>query len=109
VDTTGLLCGGLTLAVALSLRGSLIRPGNWNGAIMVSSGAGGHDVTAVVRNPGSLSSTVRAVTTDLTAPNQAALESAVAGARRATQPADRRRRCCGASASSRPPPLPGTC
>ena len=26
VDTVGLLCGGLTLAVALSLRGSLIRP-----------------------------------------------------------------------------------
>jgi len=28
VDT--LLCGGLTLAVALSLRGSLIRPATWN-------------------------------------------------------------------------------
>jgi uncharacterized protein with PQ loop repeat len=26
VDTVGLLCAGLTLAVALSLRGSLIRP-----------------------------------------------------------------------------------
>src|SRR5215470_8701535 len=26
VDTVGLLCGGLTLAVALSLRGSLLRP-----------------------------------------------------------------------------------
>jgi putative NADH-flavin reductase len=42
--------------------------------------AAGHDVTAVVRNPGKLSSQVRAVTADLTAPNQAALESAVAGA-----------------------------
>jgi uncharacterized protein with PQ loop repeat len=31
VDTVGLFCGGLTLAVALSLRGSLIRPGTWNG------------------------------------------------------------------------------
>ena len=31
VDTVGLLCGGLTLAVALSLRGSLIRPATWNG------------------------------------------------------------------------------
>jgi len=30
VDTVGLLCGGLTLAVALSLRGSLIRPAQWN-------------------------------------------------------------------------------
>ena len=31
VDTVGLLCGGLTLAVALSLRGSLIRPATWYG------------------------------------------------------------------------------
>jgi uncharacterized protein with PQ loop repeat len=30
VDTVGLLCGGLTLAVALSLRGSLIRPATGN-------------------------------------------------------------------------------
>jgi uncharacterized protein with PQ loop repeat len=30
VDAVGLLCGGLTLAVALSLRGSLIRPATWN-------------------------------------------------------------------------------
>src|SRR6266699_7249811 len=30
VDTVGLLCGGLTLAIALSLRGSLIRPTTWN-------------------------------------------------------------------------------
>ena len=30
VDAVGLLCGGLTLAVALSLRGSLIRPTTWN-------------------------------------------------------------------------------
>jgi len=29
VDTVGLLCGGLTLAVALSLDGSLIRPAIW--------------------------------------------------------------------------------
>ena len=29
-DTVGLLCAGLTLAVALSLRGSLIRPATWN-------------------------------------------------------------------------------
>jgi len=30
VDTVGLLCGGLTLIVALSLRGSVIRPATWN-------------------------------------------------------------------------------
>ena len=30
VDSVGLLCAGLTLAVALSLRGSLIRPATWN-------------------------------------------------------------------------------
>ncbi len=30
VDSVGLLCGGLTLAAALSLRGSLIRPATWN-------------------------------------------------------------------------------
>jgi uncharacterized protein with PQ loop repeat len=29
VDTVGLLCGGLTLAVTLSLRGSLLRPASW--------------------------------------------------------------------------------
>jgi uncharacterized protein with PQ loop repeat len=31
VDTVGLLCAGLTLAVALSLRGPLIRPATRNG------------------------------------------------------------------------------
>jgi len=30
VDTAGLFCGGLTLAVALSLRGSLSRPATWS-------------------------------------------------------------------------------
>jgi uncharacterized protein with PQ loop repeat len=29
VDAVGLLCGGLTLVVALSLRGSLVRPTTW--------------------------------------------------------------------------------
>jgi uncharacterized protein with PQ loop repeat len=33
VDAVGLLCGGLTLAVALALRGSLLRPATWNGRI----------------------------------------------------------------------------
>jgi uncharacterized protein with PQ loop repeat len=32
VDTIGLLCATLTLAVALCLRGSLIRPATWNGS-----------------------------------------------------------------------------
>jgi uncharacterized protein YbjT (DUF2867 family) len=41
--------------------------------------AAGHDVTAVVRNPGKLSREVRAVTTDMTAPDPEAMESAVAG------------------------------
>jgi uncharacterized protein with PQ loop repeat len=30
VDAVGLLCGGLTLAVALALRGPLTRPATWN-------------------------------------------------------------------------------
>src|SRR5215831_18402828 len=30
VDAVGLLCAGLTLAVALSLRGSLVRKATWN-------------------------------------------------------------------------------
>jgi uncharacterized protein with PQ loop repeat len=29
VDMVGLLCGGLTLAVTLALRGSLLRPTSW--------------------------------------------------------------------------------
>jgi putative NADH-flavin reductase len=41
--------------------------------------AAGHHVTAVVRSPGKLSREVRAVTTDMTAPDPAALESAIAG------------------------------
>ena len=42
--------------------------------------AGGHDVTAVVRNPNGLSGRIRIVTADLAAPDRATLESAVAGA-----------------------------
>jgi uncharacterized protein with PQ loop repeat len=30
VDAIGMLCGGLTLVVALSLRGSLVRPRTWS-------------------------------------------------------------------------------
>src|SRR5262249_56826631 len=42
--------------------------------------AANHDVTAVVRDPGMLARQVRTVTADLTGPDPAALESAVAGA-----------------------------
>lgn len=42
--------------------------------------AAGHDVTAVVRNPTTLPTEVRAVTADLTTAGPAALEPAVAGA-----------------------------
>jgi uncharacterized protein with PQ loop repeat len=41
VDTAGLFCGGLTLAVALSLRGSLIRPATWNS----------HNTTSIAQRP----------------------------------------------------------
>ena len=42
--------------------------------------AAGHDVTAVVRNPGKLTQQVRTVTADLAGADPAALEPAVAGA-----------------------------
>jgi NAD(P)-dependent dehydrogenase (short-subunit alcohol dehydrogenase family) len=42
--------------------------------------AAGHDITAVVRNPTKLTGDVRIVTADLTAPDPAALQSAVEGA-----------------------------
>jgi putative NADH-flavin reductase len=47
--------------------------------LLAQAVAAGHDVTAVVRNPAKLARQVRAVTTDLTDPDPAALESAVAG------------------------------
>ena len=37
VDAVGLLCAGLTLAVALSLRGWLIRPVIWNSSTRLQS------------------------------------------------------------------------
>jgi uncharacterized protein with PQ loop repeat len=40
VDAAGLLCAGLTLAVALALRGSLIRPASWDGRTMTSISQG---------------------------------------------------------------------
>jgi uncharacterized protein with PQ loop repeat len=30
VDLVGLLCGAVTLAITLALRGSLLRPSSWN-------------------------------------------------------------------------------
>ena len=42
--------------------------------------AAGHDVTAVVRDPGKLSRPVRTVTADMAAADPAALEPAIAGA-----------------------------
>jgi uncharacterized protein with PQ loop repeat len=38
VDTVGLLCAGLTLAVALSLRGSVFRPATWNAGFRAGRG-----------------------------------------------------------------------
>jgi hypothetical protein len=48
VDTVGLFCGGLTLAVALSLRGSLFRPSTWNrrDTTSISQGPRPHTYTA---------------------------------------------------------------
>lgn len=48
--------------------------------LLEQAAAAGHDVTAVVRNPGKLSRPVRAVTADMADPDPAALEAAVAGA-----------------------------
>ena len=39
VDAVGMLCGGLTLVVALSLRGSLVRPKTWSSCSAETLGA----------------------------------------------------------------------
>jgi putative NADH-flavin reductase len=49
-------------------------------ALVEQALAAGHDVTAVVRDPGKLTPGVRAVTADLAKADPAAMESAVAGA-----------------------------
>lgn len=57
--------------------------GGIGGQLLGQAVAAGHDVTAVVRDPGKLAASrngVRVVTADLSAPETAALESAVAGA-----------------------------
>jgi len=55
--------------------------GGIGGQALAQAVAAGHDVTAVVRNPKKLSGKVRFVTADLAAPDIAALERAVEGAR----------------------------
>jgi uncharacterized protein with PQ loop repeat len=44
VDAVGLLCGGLTLAVALSLRGSLLRPTTWTSCNVIPVSEDGVDL-----------------------------------------------------------------
>ena len=39
VDLAGLLCGGATLAVALRLRGSLVRPATWSQCSVAATAA----------------------------------------------------------------------
>jgi uncharacterized protein YbjT (DUF2867 family) len=48
--------------------------------LLEQAAVAGHDVTAVVRNPGKLSRPVRTVTADMAAADPAALEPAIAGA-----------------------------
>ena len=48
--------------------------------LLLQALAAGHDITAAVRSPGKLSRDVRAVTADMSAPDPAALESAIGGA-----------------------------
>lgn len=48
--------------------------------IVAQAGSAGHDVTAVVRNSGKLSATVRSVIADLATADPVALEPAIAGA-----------------------------
>jgi MtN3 and saliva related transmembrane protein len=52
-DAVGLLCAGLTLAVALSLRGSLTRPATWNGRDTTSISEGPQPHTHAASPPAS--------------------------------------------------------
>lgn len=52
VDAVGVLCAGLTLAVALALRGSLVRLANWTGrAAITVPGEGPGPARAATRTP----------------------------------------------------------
>jgi putative NADH-flavin reductase len=74
-------------------------PGGIGRQVLEQAVAAGHDITAVVRNPAKLSREVRAVTSDLAAPDRTKLESALKGDsgqrpgldRRTTTTADRPR------------------
>jgi uncharacterized protein with PQ loop repeat len=52
VDAVGLLCAGLTLAVALSVRGSPIRPGTGNGRNTTSNSGPSPDSARAIATPG---------------------------------------------------------
>ncbi|MEV0072766.1 MULTISPECIES: NAD(P)-dependent oxidoreductase [unclassified Amycolatopsis] len=54
--------------------------GGTGGHVLDRAVAAGHDVTAVVRDPGALRASVRTVVADLNDPDPAVLEAAVAGA-----------------------------
>jgi len=64
VDAVGVLCAGLTLAVALALRGSLVRLASWTGrAAIPVSGEGPRPVPTAIPN---------AVARQISSKNQAA-------------------------------------
>jgi len=51
VDAVGVLCAGLTLAVALALRGSLVRLATWTGrAAILVPGEGPEPASVVIAN-----------------------------------------------------------
>jgi len=54
VDTVGLLCGGLTLAVAMSLRSSLIRPATPNSRTRGARWTASARNTAQIRQPSAM-------------------------------------------------------
>jgi uncharacterized protein with PQ loop repeat len=53
VDTIGLICGGLTLAVALSLRGSLVHPSTWVSCNLIAVSGERPELVPAVRTPSS--------------------------------------------------------
>jgi MtN3 and saliva related transmembrane protein len=60
VDAVGVLCAGLTLAVALALRGSLVRLASWTGrAAIPVPGEGPEPAPAAIANAVAASSLAR--------------------------------------------------
>ena len=49
VDAVGLLCGGFTLGVALSVRGSLLRPRTWTSCNQIQVSKEGSDLVPPMR------------------------------------------------------------